>query len=262
MPSSNKPCGNTLRHSVTNRFFLPAEKLNNDEIIFPPEVGRQIDRVLRLKAGAHVVVLDNHGLQAEVELTEVSSERVTGRILQRAAASGEPDARLTLYLGLTQREKFEWMLQKCTEVGAAAFVPLVTQRSLVQDGSETERKRTRWEAILREASEQCGRGRIPELRPAVQWKAAVKDAVDSHDLTLVAWEGEHILRLRAGLAGLKGRPALRLAIMIGPEGGLSEEEINSACTAGVKLVSLGARILRMETAAVVAAALALDTLDG
>ncbi len=247
---------------MTNRFFLSPENLKNDEIVFPPDVGRQIDRVLRLKAGTHVVVLDNRGWQADVELTEVSSERVAGRILQRAAASGEPHAHLTLYLGLTQREKFEWMLQKCTEVGAAAFVPLVTQRSLVQDGEEVERKRTRWEAILREASEQCGRGRIPELRPAVQWKVAVKDAVDSHDLALVAWEGEQTLRLRTGLGSFHDRSASRLAILIGPEGGLSEEEINFSRAAGVKTVSLGARILRMETAAVVAAALALDVLEG
>lgn len=246
---------------MTNRFFLPAETLNNDEITFPPEVGRQINRVLRLKAGTHVVVLDNRGLQADVELTEVSSERVTGRILQRAPASGEPDARLTLYLGLTQREKFEWMLQKCTEVGAAVFVPLVTQRSLVQHGEEVERKRARWEAILREASEQCGRGRIPELHPALQWKGAVEDAVNSHDLVVVAWEGEHILGLRTALAGLRGRSAPKLAIMIGPEGGLSEEEIIFARAAGVKALSLGARILRMETAAVVAAALALEALE-
>lgn len=247
---------------MTHRFFLPPEYLNSDEIVFPPEVGRQIGRVLRLKAGALVVVLDNRGLQADVELMEVSSEYVAGRILRRTAASGEPIAWLTLYLGLTQREKFEWMLQKCTEVGAAVFVPVVTQRSLVQDGQEVERKRARWEAILREASEQCGRGRIPELRPALNWKAALQDAVDTHDLALVAWEGEHSLRLRTGLAGLKGRSAPKLAILIGPEGGLSEEEIYSAQKAGVKPVSLGARILRMETAAVVAAALALDALEG
>lgn len=250
-----------LRHSVTHRFFLSAEKLKSDEIVFPPEVGRQIGRVLRLRAGDPVVVLDNRGLQAEVELTGVSSEQVTGRILLRSPVRGEPEARLTLYLGLTQREKFEWMLQKCTEVGAAVFVPLVTQRSLIQDGREVERKRERWETILREASEQCGRGRIPELRAAVQWNDAIKDAVGGHDLAVVAWEGEHTLRLRAGLAVLHSRPAPRLAIMIGPEGGLSEEEINSARAAGVKPVSLGARILRMETAAVVAAALALDELE-
>ena len=185
---------------MTHRFFLSPENLKNDEIVFPPDVGRQINRVLRLKTGAQVMVLDNRGLQADVELTEVSSDQVAGRILQRVPADGEPVVRLTLFLGLTQREKFEWILQKCTEVGAAVFVPVVTQRSLVQDVRDVERKRERWEAILREAAEQCGRGLIPELQPAVYWKAALRDAVASHDLAMVAWEGEHAHRLRAELA--------------------------------------------------------------
>ena len=196
-----------------------------------------------------------------MELTAVSNDSVEGRVLQISAAGGEPRARLTLYLGLTQREKFEWMLQKCTEVGAAAFVPLVTQRSLVQDGREVERKRERWEAILREAAEQCGRGRIPELRPALTWVAALRSIAANHDLALAAWEGEHALRLRDAVRALKDQPNPRLAVLIGPEGGLSEEEINAARAAGVRAVSLGDRILRMETAAVVAAALALDELE-
>lgn len=246
---------------MTNRFFLPPELLKNDAVQFPEEIARQIARVLRLKAGARVIVLDNHGLQAEVELTGVAPEGVTGQILEKSPAMGEPKARLTLYLGLTQREKFEWMLQKCTEVGAAAFVPLVTQRSLVQDGREVERKRARWEAILREAAEQCGRGQIPELRPALSWGKALQDAGQGHDLALAAWEGEHSLRLRDALSGLKLQAAPRLAVLIGPEGGLSEGEIDAGRAAGVQAVSLGTRILRMETAAVVATALALDELE-
>ncbi len=246
---------------MSHRFFLPAELLKTSAFSFPQETARQIARVLRLKPGARVTALDNAGLQAEVELTVVSAESVEGRILEISAASAEPRARLTLYLGLTQREKFEWMLQKCTEVGAAAFVPLVTQRSLVQDGREVERKRERWEAILREAAEQCGRGRIPDLRPAQTWAAALRGIHAEHDLALAAWEGEHTLRLREAVRALKDQPIPRVAVLIGPEGGLSEEEIKTAHAAGVQAVSLGHRILRMETAAVVAAALALDELE-
>ncbi|GAP15531.1 RNA methyltransferase, RsmE family [Longilinea arvoryzae] len=246
---------------MTHRFFLPPELLKNDEFQFPDEIGHQIARVLRLKSGAQVIALDNQGRQADIELIMVAPERVSGRVLQRLPARGEPRTRLTLYLGLTQREKFEWMLQKCTEVGAAAFVPLVTQRSLVQDGREVERKRARWEAILREAAEQCGRGRIPALHPALNWAAALRSARAENDLTLVAWEGEHSLRLRDALANLKAAPAPKLGMLIGPEGGLSEEEIAAGRAAGVQAVSLGERILRMETAAVVATALALDELE-
>lgn len=246
---------------MTHRFFLPPAVFDAGEILFPQETARQISRVLRLKPGARVIALDNRGQQADVELSAVEPDRVAGRVLQVSPAGGEPRARLTLFLGLTQREKFEWMLQKCTEIGAAAFVPLVTQRSLVQDGREVERKRERWEAILREAAEQCGRGRIPELRPAQSWAAALRAVNKDHDLALAAWEGEHALRLRNALGGLKQHAAPRLAVLIGPEGGLSEEEISAASAAGVRAVSLGQRILRMETAAVVATALALDALE-
>ena len=89
------------------------------------------------------------------------------------AAEGEPNLRITLFLGLTQREKFEWMLQKCTECGTAAFVPMVTERSLVQDVEETQKKHNRWKSILQEASEQCGRGLIPQLFPAMSFKDAL-----------------------------------------------------------------------------------------
>lgn len=246
---------------MTHRFFLPPDVFKSGEILFPQETARQIVRVLRLKSGARVIALDDRGQQADVELTAVEPDRVAGRVLQVSPAGGEPRARLTLYLGLTQREKFEWMLQKCTEVGAAAFVPLVTQRSLVQDGREVERKRERWEAILREAAEQCGRGRIPALHPAQSWAAALRDIHKDHDLALAAWEGEHTLRLRAAVQALRKQPTPRLAVVIGPEGGLSEEEMNAASAAGVRAVSLGQRILRMETAAVVAAALVLDELE-
>jgi 16S rRNA (uracil1498-N3)-methyltransferase len=246
---------------MTHRFFLSPELLNKHEIDFPADLARQIGRVLRLKSGAKVIVLDNCGRQADVELVMVAADQVAGRVLSISPASGEPAARLTLYLGLTQREKFEWMLQKCTEVGAATFVPLVTQRSLVQDGREVERKRVRWEAILREAAEQCARGRIPELRPALNWTAALGDACENHDLALAAWEGERSLRLREALGVVKGIAAPRLGLLIGPEGGLSEEEIEAARMAGVQAVTLGKRVLRMETAAVVAAALALDELE-
>ena len=244
-----------------NRFFLPAEYPVGGQIFFPPEVAHQIARVLRLKPGEKVLVIDPHGLESLVNLETVQPHQVSGVIESQTANMAEAPLDVYMYLCVSQREKFEWMLQKCTEVGAAAFVPLVTQRSLVQDGREVERKRDRWEAILREAAEQCGRGRIPSLRPAETWAAALRGIHAGHDPALVAWEGEHALRLRDAVRALKDQPVPRLAVLIGPEGGLSEEEIDAARAAGVQAVSLGARILRMETAAVVAAALALDELE-
>jgi 16S rRNA (uracil1498-N3)-methyltransferase len=140
-------------------------------------------------------------------------------------------------------------------MGVGAFQPFISARSLVQDGSIFDRKRERWEAILREAAEQCERGRIPQLRPPLSLSEAVRRAVGEHALTLAAWEDEDQVSLNDALAGFKGDGSLGL--FIGPEGGFDASEANSMRAAGLRVVSLGRRILRMETAAVLAPALVL-----
>lgn len=241
-----------------HRFFLPPDILSNVTFDFPAETAHQISRVLRLREGAHVVALNGRGAEYEVELEAVAGGSVRGRVLERREALGEPAARLTLYLGLTQREKFEWMLQKCTEVGAAAFVPFVSSRSLVQDKDEAGRKLERWQKIVREAAEQSGRGRIPEVSAPLSYPQVLQQAA-GQDVALIAWEQEHSLSLRSALAG---KPISRLGLLIGPEGGFSEDEVQQARQAGLQAVTLGKRILRMETAAIVGAALALHELEG
>lgn len=237
---------------MSHRFFLPPELLKTSEILFPQETARQIARVLRLKPGAHVIALDNAGRQAEVELSAVSNEAVEGRVLGISAAGGEPRARLTLYLGLTQREKFEWMLQKCTEVGVSEFLPVITSRTLIQKARDVEDKYPRWQKILREAAEQSHRGLIPALLPVTVFAQAVKQYNDA--LKLILWEDESKTGLKDLLHGYKGNS---LTLVVGPEGGLSREEVDLASQNGFTPVTLGKRILRMETAAILAAGLAL-----
>jgi len=159
-----------------HRFFIPPESFSSSEVTFPPEQARQIARVLRLKPGAQVWALDGRGMEARVELTQVEASQVRGQIMAQQPALGEPRVELSMYLCLTQREKFEWMLQKCTEVGAGSFVPVISSRSLVQSAAETEHKRERWERILQEAAEQCGRGKIPQLQVTLNLKQALEAA--------------------------------------------------------------------------------------
>ncbi|MEN4100966.1 MAG: RsmE family RNA methyltransferase [Anaerolineaceae bacterium] len=243
-----------------HRFFLSPELLTGEIIVFPAHIARQMARVLRLKPGEHVFVLDGQGSEFEVELLAAGQEGIHGRIIARRAARGEPRTRLTLYLALTQREKFEWMLQKCTEVGAAAFVPLMTARSLVQDGRAAANKLERWARIVREAAEQSRRGLVPRLVAPLRFEEAISQA-KTHPLRLIAWEGEHVAGLRQALAPLQDSHTPALAVFIGPEGGFSEGEIAAARQAGFQPVTLGERILRMETAALVAAALILHELS-
>jgi 16S rRNA (uracil1498-N3)-methyltransferase len=244
-----------------HHFFLPPELLQGETVAFPPDVARQMALVLRLQAGQKVIALDGLGRAFEVELLSVGREGVHGRIRSRQAAGGEPEARITLYLALTGREKFEWMLQKCTEVGAAAFVPVITARSLVQDDRDAAKKLERWGRIVREAAEQSRRGIVPPLHAPLKFEAALQQA-QADRLRLIAWEGEQAASLRAALAPLRELHAPTIAVLIGPEGGFSESEIDAARRAGWQPVTLGRRILRMETAAVVAAALVLHELEG
>jgi 16S rRNA (uracil1498-N3)-methyltransferase len=227
-------------------------------VTFPAGIAHQLSLVLRLQPGDHVLVLDNCDHQFEVELANVSNKSAIGRMIKEQPASGEPRVRITLFQSLTQREKFEWLLQKCTEVGVAAFVPVISSRSLVQRGAGSLDKQERWQRILREAAEQSGRGRIPLLSEPLRFADALQTACKDNSLALMLWEKEHTLSLRQAL---NSHPdAQKIAVFIGPEGGFSDEEAAAARQAGCQAVSLGQRILRMETAAIVAVALILNEL--
>ena len=233
-----------------HRFFLPPEAFQADTVRFPAETAHQIRRVLRLGAGAEVLALDNQGWQYRVQLAGDD----LGHVIRREAAAGEPALHLTLFLALTQREKFEWALQKCTEAGVSAFVPFVSTRSLVQDAQDAHKKLPRWQKIVQEAAEQSGRGRIPPVAAPLPWAGALQSA-QAASLRWIAWEEEQQTGLRTALRGLSPVPGQTAAVFIGPEGGFTPAEVEQAHQSGCQPLSLGPRILRMETAALAAAVL-------
>ena len=241
-----------------HHFFVPPTSIQSGQVIFPYETARQIYSVLRLRSSQRLIVLDNLGNEYTVELEEADQRTARGKIIEQKQAMGEPMCRLALYLCLAQREKFEWMLQKCTETGASTFVPVISSRSLVQDRAETNKKTARWEKILQEAAEQSGRGRIPMLKPAVSLAQAVQQ---SQGKRIILWEQERSTSLRQALAGLSPADLPEISLLIGPEGGFSVEEVQLAVKADWQPVSLGRRILRMETAAVVATTLVIYELE-
>ncbi len=240
-----------------HHFFIDPHHIAGEQVSFPAETARQISRVLRLKPGTMVAVLDNRGSRFTVALEVVEKELVSGRVTERMDAAGEPAVRVVLDLCLTQREKFEWALQKCTEAGAAAFRPLVSQRSLVQNTTEAEAKRGRWERILQEAAEQCGRGRIPQLLPTARLEEMLQQPSEPGLLRLALWEDEQRTTLKGALTGWRGGS---VELLVGPEGGLAETEVQGAQAAGFRTVTLGRRTLRMETAALAGTLLVLHEL--
>jgi 16S rRNA (uracil1498-N3)-methyltransferase len=195
-----------------------------------------------------VTVLDDSGWEYRVQLEQIERTSAQGRILSKRLAEGEPRTKIVVFQGLLKGSKFEYVLQKCTEVGVVAFVPVATARAIVPAASAAERY-DRWNRIIQEAAEQARRGRLPRLHPVVDWPTALTQA---QGLTLVPWEGETSRGLRTVLRERAGH-VFAVNLFVGPEGGLSEEEVALACAQGALPVSLGPRILRAETAALVAA---------
>lgn len=239
-----------------NRFFIDPAAINGTSINIPDEITAQIRKVLRLKEGTRVHFLDNRGNLYESGIHYKDEKHLTAEVIQKRPAEGEPECRVILCIALTQRDKFEWILQKCTEAGVAKFVPMITERSLIRKETDiSKEKYERWEKILKEAAEQCGRGRIPELMAAHPMEKAVRN-YSGTDLPLFCWEEEKQKTLHE-LIGSVQKPVNSISIMVGPEGGFTEDEAAMARNCSWKPVSLGKRIYRMETAAVVSAALSL-----
>jgi 16S rRNA (uracil1498-N3)-methyltransferase len=243
-----------------HRFFLPRSSFEGEWVRFPEETASQIHRVLRLKPGQIVIALDGEGREYEVRLRKVENHHAEGLVLLERMVVGEPRFELTLLLAITQREKFEWMLQKCTELGAAHFVPVICARSLSHAEREAQKKLDRWQKIVKEAAEQSRRGRIPLVNEAVGFEEAVGNRAAPDTLKLIAWEGEETKSLSAALRAADPRP-VRARVLVGPEGGFETQEVALAAKCGFAPVSLGRRILRMETAAMVCTALTMYEMD-
>jgi 16S rRNA (uracil1498-N3)-methyltransferase len=238
-----------------HHFFLGPETIDREQVQFPTEIARQIQRVLRLKQGDHVNVLDDSGMVYEVTLN-FDGQSVTGDIFRQYAGETESRLRLTLMVALSQREKFEWILQKGTELGVSAFLPVITERSLVQKKNAIAGKQERWEAIIREAAEQSHRTRLPDLKEAMPLDETVAlPSGESDILKLCAHTSTVAVALRDILGNNQPDGC---CVLIGPEGGFTEDEVSLAQAHGFMVTSLGKRVLRMETAAIAAAAIILN----
>jgi 16S rRNA (uracil1498-N3)-methyltransferase len=233
---------------MKHRFCVSADRLRDETVAFSTEQWHQIHLVLRLRRGDTVRVFDGvERVDRTVELTGPA----TGRVLDIRPQAPEPQTHLVAYPALLQRDKFEPVLQKLTEIGVAAIVPVVTTRSLVRKLPD-ERRQARWRAILREATEQSGRGVIPELSPGLQFEQALERA-KAEGTVVMAYEGERRRVLRDALSGSH----TAVSLFVGPEGGFDPAEARCAEEAGAHLITLGPRILRTETASPLLAALVL-----
>jgi 16S rRNA (uracil1498-N3)-methyltransferase len=247
-----------------HRFFIPPEWISERQVTLMGDVAHQIRRALRLKAGDRIIVLDNTGWEGEVTLSRVGHNVVMGRVVEERQSAGEPRTHISLYQAVTKARRFEWVLQKGTELGIVEFIPMACERSVVGHLEDADRKQERWQHIIREAAEQSWRGRLPVLQPTMLFPQAVQRAVGCGGLQLVPWQAEEMVSLKAALTRDRGRgnPPAVVSLFVGPEGGLTTNEMQAAVQYGAQPVSLGPCILRAETAGLVAASAILYQLEG
>ncbi|WP_224984294.1 16S rRNA (uracil(1498)-N(3))-methyltransferase [Geomonas agri] len=227
-------------------FFLGDNPVSDGEATVTGELYRHMARVLRLKQGTEVELVDNDGRRHSGVIEEVGAKSLTVRIaVTSAAPAPETGLRITLYQGLPKGDKLDLILQKCTELGIAEVVTFDGARSVVKlRGEKTAVKQARFEKIVQEAARQCGRNSAPQVAIGGSLKEVLRDAPQT--VKLLLWEGEEKTTLRQCMERYKAPESV--AVVVGPEGGLSPEEVAAALACGFTPVTLGKRILRTETA--------------
>jgi len=218
---------------------------------------------MRMKPGDRIMVSDGEGREAEAALTAVGPSEAEAELVGGWRSGGEPLWAITVAQGLPKGDKMELVIQKGTEIGAAAFVPFESERAVVQYDERKELKRLeRWRTIAKEAAEQAHRSVIPDIRPVMAWRELLA-AVPDYDAAFLCYEkegGSPSAGLRTAIRayleerGDASAAGLKLLLIVGPEGGIADREAREAEAAGARLTGLGRRILRTETAALVGTA--------
>jgi 16S rRNA (uracil1498-N3)-methyltransferase len=234
------------------RYFLTQDNMLEDKAIVRGDDAHHLMRVMRAQPGDQVIVSNGTNRECLAEVVELYKENVLLKLLEERPMSGEPRTQVWIAQSLPKGDKFETVIQKGTEIGAALFIPFVSARTIVQYDAKKEAKRLeRWRKIAKEAAEQAHRSKVPAVRETVSWKELLRLSQDAA-LTVFCYEKEQGLQLRSVLqsSSVGEGPVL---VVVGPEGGFTEEEAMEAERHGCKPVGLGSRILRTETAGLVAA---------
>jgi 16S rRNA (uracil1498-N3)-methyltransferase len=218
------------------------------EVVLPAPAASHAVRVLRLRPGDPLVVFDGCGADFRAEIAHVSGGEVRVTLLTRVPSRPESPLEITLVQAVSRGERMDFTLQKATELGVRAIAPVVSARSVVRlDAGRGEARLRHWRGVVAAACEQCGRSRLPELRPPVPLRAHLEQAPTG--------TGRLVLDPDAAIE-LAALPDLetQVELLIGPEGGLDDAELAAARAGGYQPVRLGPRVLRTETAGIVALA--------
>ncbi len=245
------------------QFYLAPESLKDKTFLLKGPEAFHVTKVLRYREGQTLVLFDGKGGRYEGVIQKIHGDgSVSGALtaILQAAQERKP-ASLRLYQGLLKASHWDLVLEKGTELGVEAFIPVLTPRTVVllHEAERRKAKQERWSRVILAAAKQCQRPKLPELREPIEFREAVRGC---QGLTLLAWEGlsgaaaSGSLRLALREADQnRGRESLGINLFVGPEGGFTEEEVELAESLGAVVFGLGPRILRAETAAIAAVSL-------
>ena len=228
-----------------HRFFVDDAGFQGEVVCLEETDARHARRVLRLRPGEEVVLMDG-ARRFRGEILDGTGEAVACRLLEELPST-EPALRITLFQGLPKAEKMELIIQKAVELGVYEIIPVVTARTIVKlDAKKEAKKLARWQLVARSAAKQSGRGMIPKVAAPISFKEAVA-AAKKLDMAVMPYERAKGMDAARGLVhSMRGKKSI--GIFIGPEGGFDCSEVSQALAANIETMTLGQRILRTETA--------------
>jgi 16S rRNA (uracil1498-N3)-methyltransferase len=231
------------------RFYIPAHAWNPDKLALDPSESHHALDVLRMKAGDHATLFNGQGAEATVEFTSVDKGRIA--LKKISVTKSEPLAcKITLGQAIPKGKNMDLIVEKATELGAAAIAPLLSERTVVRcDEGEALSKRDKWQRVAIEAAKQCGQNWLPTVAKPRTPKELFQSG-EKYDLMLIASLQPDSRHLKQVLAESGVKQPANVLILVGPEGDFTPAEVNLAKNAGCRPITLGPIILRSETAAI------------
>ncbi len=235
------------------KFFITQEQVNDNNIEIIGKDVNHIRNVLRKKVNDEIIICNTTNEKDYLcSINNLSKESVTCTIITELEKQVESNVKVSIFQGLPKFDKMELVIQKSVELGAYEIIPVEMKRCIVKLQEKDKLKKIqRWQKISEVACKQCGRNLIPKINPIIKTKN-ICDLIKEYDLFLVAYENEQEKTIKQALKELKeeyGLQDVKIGVLIGPEGGIAPEEVDSLQNYGAITVSLGKRILRTETVA-------------
>jgi len=231
-------------------FYINPSQIANGRFTLSGDEAHHLLRVLRVKPGEHIALFDGEGRQYSALIERADSRSIEG-IIESQITALPPLINVHLYCCVPKGGRFDWLVEKCAEIGVSAITPIISGRSAFVD--ITDEKINRWRRLSLSAGKQCGRAQIMPINSCLNFNDALR-LLPPASIGLLPWEGEE----STAINDTSVKAGSLVAVFIGPEGGFSTQEVDSARYANVLPVTLGQSILRVETAAIIASVIVLN----